>query len=699
MAVENEAAILRMLTDVETLRRSLRLYPETHPALQPARERIRGSVATIAAEEDNATIGIGPDRFFWNMEEVKTPASAPALQLIRVLFNLGVGAVRLDLGRAAEGLPALAAHMSRIKEPPTEAERMSLFEPPGAFPGLEIVPIDLSGVQVVGADAEEVDKGGSRNVLRELAERMSQDGAFALAGHINQGELTAGMLAEILQESQDPESLFEHLFMQLGEIVRVRDEGQRRVLLGEVREFLTELVGLLDHDRARLAVTVAFRHLPVAGDPERGVPPMVAADVLLDAVELMLIQGATIPETVHRVLYRMSAPPSERPPEVSDEASMRARRLLARIPFDEVHPRRSREESFGLIMRPGSIAALQELAGSLAPSVLRTHLTGVLREAATVWGSEAAGEAASRRLGDELVMSIDEGDLEAATRLVSVVANMRNTAARETACAAAARAAVQGLSIFEKESHQSLTSILFGLGEKAIPTILEAIAQEENMGPRKRLLEVVGRHGSAALPFIRPMLSDPRWYVVRNAVFLLRRLGDREIGPQLRLMLGRARPQVVEEILKTLVALEDPQWFQALTRVLDSDDPERQVAAVRVASYIRHPQVAKALAERLRARIGSRLREPISVELIRAAGRQRDPVFLPLLISVLDVSQWRHRFSLAPLKREAAVAIAHLESEEAAQLARKLAADKDAELAAAVRAALQAPRKTAEEAE
>ena len=134
MAVENEAAILRMLTDVETLRRSLRLYPETHPALQPARERIRGSVATIAAEEDHATLGIGPDRFFWNMEEVDAPASSPALQLIRVLFNLGVGAVRLDLDQAAEGLPSLAAHLSRIKEPPTETERKSLFEPPGCIP-------------------------------------------------------------------------------------------------------------------------------------------------------------------------------------------------------------------------------------------------------------------------------------------------------------------------------------------------------------------------------------------------------------------------------------------------------------------------------------------------------------------------------------------------------------------------------------
>lgn len=77
-ASANEAAIPgELLNDVETLRRSLRLYPETHPALQPAREppaarrnpRRRGAAATI---------GVGPDRFFWNMEEVTAPPSAPA---------------------------------------------------------------------------------------------------------------------------------------------------------------------------------------------------------------------------------------------------------------------------------------------------------------------------------------------------------------------------------------------------------------------------------------------------------------------------------------------------------------------------------------------------------------------------------------------------------------------------------------------
>ncbi|MGV8041002.1 MAG: HEAT repeat domain-containing protein [Thermoanaerobaculaceae bacterium] len=699
MPSADEAAILRALNDVETLRRSLRLYPETHPALQPARERIRASVAALAGEERQATVGIGPDRFFWNMEEVAAPASAPALQLIRVLFNLGVGAVRLDLGQAAEGLSALSTRLSQLKEPPTAEERASLFEPAELLPGVELVPIDLSGVQVVDAGAEDVAKGGSRNVLRELAQRLGRDGAFALAGQINEGELTAGMVAAILEESRDPETLFEHLFQQLGEVVRVRDESRRRMLLTEVREFLGELVSLLAPERARMAVVVALRHLPVAGDHERSVEPLVAAEILLDAVELMLVQAAPIPETVVRVLYRMAAPPSERPPEVGDESSARARRLLAQIPLESPARHADSEEWFGLIMQPQSVEALHEIAGSLEPQAVRAHLTAVLREAATIWPTEACGTAASRRLGEELVVAIDEGDLEAAARLAPVVASLRDPEVRASACAAAAGAAVQALRTLEKESHAGVTSVLLALGEKALPTILEALAEEEGMGARKRLLEVVGRHGAAALPHIRPMLSDPRWYVVRNAIFLLRRLGDREAGATLRLMLGRARPQVVEEILKTLVALQDPQWLTALLRVLDSDDPERQTVAVRVASHIQHPQVVRALAERLRARQGGKLREPLTVELIQAAGRLRDPSFLPALRSILGLSQWRHTFALGPLKREAAVAVAMLEGSEAAQLARALAADKDRELAAAVRAAVHTPGKVAEEAE
>ena len=45
-----------------------------------------------------------------------------------------------------------------------------------------------------------------------------------------------------------------------------------------------------------------------------------------------------------------------------------------------------------------------------------------------------------------------------------------------------------------------------------------------------------------------------------------------------------AKAQVLEEILKTLVAAQDPQWLVLLTRCIDDPDTERQSTALRVAS-------------------------------------------------------------------------------------------------------------------
>jgi HEAT repeat protein len=202
---------------------------------------------------------------------------------------------------------------------------------------------------------------------------------------------------------------------------------------------------------------------------------------------------------------------------------------------------------------------------------------------------------------------------------------------------------------------------------------------------RKRLLEAVLRYGDRAVPYVRQLLQDDRWFVVRNAIFLLRRLGDRIMLPAIKKLLPHARPQVAGEILKALVAFQDPEWLPLLRQELEQEDPERVAAALNVASRIRHPAVVRLLVERLRQQGGLKLREPITLDLIAALGRLRDPAALPALREILELKQWRYPFSLAPLRREAAQAIAQLEGAEARELAQRLAAGKDEELAEAVR--------------
>ncbi len=89
MSAQAPAAVVRLLNDVEALRRFSRLYPADHPALVPARERIRLHAAEFETNTP-LTLGIAPDSFMWSGEVLRLPAGAPASRLLKQLFHLGI---------------------------------------------------------------------------------------------------------------------------------------------------------------------------------------------------------------------------------------------------------------------------------------------------------------------------------------------------------------------------------------------------------------------------------------------------------------------------------------------------------------------------------------------------------------------------------------------------------------------------------
>src|SRR6266849_4640183 len=70
-------------------------------------------------------------------------------------------------------------------------------------------------------------------------------------------------------------------------------------------------------------------------------------------------------------------------------------------------------------------------------------------------------------------------------------------------------------------------TLVLALGASAARGLLEALAAEQDRGRRLRLIELAASLGAAIVPETRRLLADPRWYVVRNMVLLLRRVQDR----------------------------------------------------------------------------------------------------------------------------------------------------------------------------
>jgi HEAT repeat protein len=692
-ATDREKALLKVLNDLETLRRSLRLYPGSHPALKPAQERIRATVPALASEGEVAALSFGPDQLFLDGEKVNLPPTAPAVRLVTLFFHLGLAGLRLRFPEAADGLADLVGRVATLHEPPREDERASLLEDAVSLSGVELVPLDLSGVQLVSPDAP-TPAPGSRPVWAELARRLAREGAFPIAGKIHEGELSPGMVMDLLSTVPDPESLFDHLFAQLAEIVAAGSEDRREMTLAETREFFGELVGLLDPERQKLAVAVALRHLPVVGERDL----WVSAELLLDAVEFLLLHELPVPDVVQRTLHRLAAPLSDESPEVPEELAARARHLLARVPLTQV------TDVTGQVSGEAPLPTgwegtpwVAESVGELAEERVRLHVVRLLQEVITLWPGEPVARRATLRLADELAAALDVGDISTAVRLAPLLAATSDPEARRIASETGVPAAIRAFRAYDRSHHADLSAVLVALGESALPAVLDALAEEESLGIRKRLLEVVAQQGERAFPHILPLLDDGRWFVVRNAVFLLRRLGHPEAARLLKARAARAEPKVLAEILKALVELGDRDWFPLLIHGLDSQDESRSRVALEVASRIRHPDVVRALLERLSPRIGGRLREPLTLELIHALGRLRDPAALPAFREILSLRQWRYPFSLGPVRRETAAAVARLDGAEARMFARELARSGDRSVAEGLRMATQGAGEPAED--
>jgi len=682
--------LVRLLTDMEALRRFLRLYPEGHPALGPARDRLAQSVRTLVPAGD-IVISLAPDHFYWNEERVHLATGQPARQMVRLLFDLGIGAVRLQPGQAEPGFVDLAELLARLREPVGQGERDEVLQATKGFAGIELVPLDLSTVQGVSIDEAE-NRTGTRLVWAELAGRLGRDGAFTLAGCVDEGELTPGSVATAAKGSSAPETLFDFLFAELAQGLEDVPLPSRPPLLAEIREFLSKVLRLLEPDNRALAVAVGVRHLPLI-DPERQEDEsLLGSELVLDSVEALLRLDRPVPEVLQRAIYRMAAPASRQSSEIPSALIGRARNLLPRLPLvsklkevEPVQPTGDHVETSPWAHLPWA----SELRRLLDDDAVRRHVVKVLGEVLAVspQNSDASTQAAGR-LADEFVAALELGDFDTASRLTPTVASPRHASVNADAFEAGVAATVRGFGRFDRSHHAVLTAILTTLGNRALPQVLEHLATVENLGVRKRLLEVVLRQGIDAIPAVRKLLTDQRWFVVRNAVFLLRKLGAREALPTIKKLLPAARPQIVSEILKTLIALGDPEWLRLLTAELDSPDPKRRTAVLSVASRVPHPALVQHIISRLRDLGTFGLKDPFARELIQTLGRLKDPSALEILRPLAAASGWRGLLVPRPIRVEAAAAIARLTGQDAQREARRIARRGDADLALAVKTAL-----------
>jgi hypothetical protein len=173
--------------------------------------------------------------------------------------------------------------------------------------------------------------------------------------------------------------------------------------------------------------------------------------------------------------------------------------------------------------------------------------------------------------------------------------------------------------------------LMDALGKAAARGFLVALAEEQDKSRRRRILDLLVSMGPVIAPPAIELLTDQRWYVVRNMIVLLQKVGEQSALPEVRRCAEHYDLRVRLEAIKWLLAY-DPEVPRALLeKAIHDPDPKLAEAAVALAGSYGIKEAVAPLLKIVEGRDLMGKRRSLRVKALKALGELGDASVLPAL--------------------------------------------------------------------
>src|SRR5262249_2716210 len=142
---------------------------------------------------------------------------------------------------------------------------------------------------------------------------------------------------------------------------------------------------------------------------------------------------------------------------------------------------------------------------------------------------------------------------------------------------------------------------------------------------RHQLLAFLSSLGAAVVPPATLLLSDSRWYVVRNMILLLRGVGDQTSLPQVRRCAEHPELRVRMEAIKSLFAIDSQAPTELLAKAVNDRDPKVAESAIALMGSYNITQAVAPLVALLRRWDPLGQRRTVRLRALKTLGRLGDP--------------------------------------------------------------------------
>lgn len=182
--------------------------------------------------------------------------------------------------------------------------------------------------------------------------------------------------------------------------------------------------------------------------------------------------------------------------------------------------------------------------------------------------------------------------------------------------------------------------------------LLDALSEETDSSIRKFLLYVLSSFGDEIFPEVIKRLNDPRWYVVRNMMYLIREAGGIKYVTYVRRFARDKDEKICFEALKTLVHFKTSDSLSYIKFHLNGDDPELRSRVISLVGTYRCEDAVPYLLQLLEKKdiFGSGSGDKVSI--IRALGKIGDPRAVSVLTKIYHSSAILFKAELDQLRVE-----------------------------------------------
>jgi HEAT repeat protein len=240
-----------------------------------------------------------------------------------------------------------------------------------------------------------------------------------------------------------------------------------------------------------------------------------------------------------------------------------------------------------------------------------------------------------------------------------------------------------------KVLRENIMRILVFLQDRTVAPLMERLSAETNAQVGKLLAETLVRQGLVAVPQLLPSLQDERWYVVRNTVAILGRIGDTRTVTHLRPLLWHEDLRIAREAARAMIRIGGPHAAKALVQLLREGPEKLYPQAILALGVMKDAAAVPCLMKIVKKRDLMMKGIELKIGAIKALGRIGSPEVIPFLerLARRRVLWQRARFN--SLRIQAIKALGQIGSESSEAVLEALAQDRHPSLAKTASLALK----------